>query len=87
MSKRLLDYAAPALRAAREGADLSQAQIAERAGVSHATISRLETGQQWPGGRTVEAVIDAYVTAIGLTQLQVLERIVEAWRRDEYGGV
>jgi predicted transcriptional regulator len=87
VSKRLLDYAAPALRAAREGAGLSQAQIAERAGVSHATISRLETGKTWPGGRNVEAVIDAYVTAAGLTQLQVLERIVEAWRRDEYGGV
>ena len=72
---------------AREGAELSQVQIAERAGVSHATISRLETGQTWPGGRNVESVIDAYVTAIGLTQLEVLETIVENWRRDEYGGV
>ena len=32
MSLRLLDYAAPVLRAAREGAELSQMQIAERAG-------------------------------------------------------
>ena len=87
MSLRLLDYAAPLLRAAREGADLSQAQIAERAGVSHATISRLETRRTWPSGGNVEAVIDAYVTAIGLTQLEVLEAIVENWRRDEYGGV
>ena len=86
MSKRLLDYAAPELRNARENADLSQAQIAERAGVSHATISRLETAQTWPSGRTVESVIDAYVTAMGLTQLELLERIVEKWRRDEYGG-
>ena len=87
MSLRLLDYAAPVLRAARERADLSQVQIAERAGVSHATISRLETGQTWPGGRNVESVIDAYVTAIGLTQLEVLETIVENWRRDAYGDV
>ena len=87
MSMRLLDYAAPVLRSAREGAELSQVQIAERAGVSHATISLLETGQTWPGGRSVEAVIDAYVTAIGLTQLEVLETIVESWRRDEYCGI
>ena len=85
MSGRLLDYAAPVLRAAREGAELSQVQIAERAGVSHATISRLETAKTWPAGRNVEAVIDAYMTAIGLTQLELLETIVENWRRDEYG--
>ena len=87
MSGRLLDYAAPVLRAAREGAGLSQVQIAERAGVSHATISRLETGHTWPGGQAVESVIDAYVTAVGLTQLEVLEKVVEAWRNDEYGGL
>ncbi len=85
VSERLLDYAA-VLRAAREGAGLTQVQIAARAGVSHATISRLETGQTWPGGRKVEAVMDAYVTVVGLTQLEVLEKIVENWRRDEYGG-
>ena len=87
MSMRLLDYAAPVLRSAREGAGLTQVQIAERAGVSHATISRLETRQTWPGGRSVESVIDAYVTAVGLTQLEVLETIVEIWHRDECGGV
>ena len=52
MSNHLLDYAAPVLRAAREGAELSQVQIAERAGVSHATISRLETRRTWPSGGT-----------------------------------
>jgi predicted transcriptional regulator len=86
LSRRLLDYAAPVLRAARKGAGLSRIQIAARAGVSHATISRLETGKTWPGGRTVESVIDAYVTAVGLTQLEVLDKVVEMWRDDEYGG-
>ena len=48
MSLRLLDCAAPVLRAAREGGELSQVQIAERAGVSHATISRLGPERRGP---------------------------------------
>ena len=42
MTGRLLDYAAPVLRAARNHASLSQAEIAQRAGVSDATISRTQ---------------------------------------------
>jgi transcriptional regulator with XRE-family HTH domain len=86
VSGRLLDYAAPVLRAARIGAHLSQAEIAKRAGVSDATISRMETGKAWPSGRNVESVIDAYATATGFSQLDFLERIVVAWREDERGG-
>ncbi len=73
MTARLLDFAAPVLRAARIEANLSQAEIAERAGVSHATISRMETGKAWPSGRNVESVIDAYATVTGLSQLDLLD--------------
>lgn len=86
MTARLLDFAAPVLRAARIGANLSQAEIAARAGVSHATISRMETGKAWPSGSNVESVIDAYATVTGLSQLDLLERIVLLWREEERGG-
>ena len=73
MTARLLDYAAPVLRAARTEANLSQAEIAERAGVSDATISRME--------------IDPYATATGLTQHDGLERNFIPWREDARGGL
>ena len=86
MTARLLDYAAPVLRAARVEANLSQAELAERAGVSHSTISRMETGKAWPSGTNVESVIDAYATVTGVSQLEFLERVIHAWRGDERGG-
>ena len=86
MTARLLDFAAPVLRAARIEANLSQAELAERAGVSHSTISRLETGKAWPSGTNVESVIDAYATVSGVTQLEFLERVIRVWRGDERGG-
>ena len=86
MTGRLLDYAAPVLRAVRIEANLTQTELAERAGVSHATISRIETAKTWPSGRNVESVIDAYATAAGLSQLDFLERIVVVWRENERGG-
>jgi transcriptional regulator with XRE-family HTH domain len=84
---RLLDYAAPVLRPARGAANLSQAEMAKRTGVSGATISRMETEKAWPSGRNVESVIDAYATATGLSQLDFLERIILAWRKDERGDL
>ena len=86
MTARLLDFAAPVLRAVRIERNLSQTELAKRAGVSSATISRMETGKAWPSGRNVESVIDAYATVAGLSQLDLLERIVVEWRKDERGG-
>lgn len=45
-TERLLDYAGPAFRAARVRAGVTQAELAERAGVSTATISRIENGRK-----------------------------------------
>jgi transcriptional regulator with XRE-family HTH domain len=41
MSDRLLDYAGPVLRTARERAGVTQREIADRAGASTATVSHL----------------------------------------------
>jgi transcriptional regulator with XRE-family HTH domain len=54
VTARMLDFAAPVLRAVRVGAKLSQIELAERAGVSHATISRMEAGKAWPSARNVD---------------------------------
>jgi transcriptional regulator with XRE-family HTH domain len=43
MAGRLLDYAGPVLRAAREHAGATQREVAERAGASTATVSALRT--------------------------------------------
>jgi transcriptional regulator with XRE-family HTH domain len=84
-TERLLDYAGPAFRAARLRAGVTQAELANRAGVSTATISRIETAKAWPSNANVDSVVDAYATASGLTALAMLEQMVEVWRGDEYG--
>lgn len=49
-----------ALRAARELAGLTQAQLAERAGIAQQTISHLETGRiKNPAFRLVQALAEA----------------------------
>jgi transcriptional regulator with XRE-family HTH domain len=83
-TERLLDYAGPAFRAARVRAGVTQAELAERAGVSTATISRIENARAWPSNAHVDRVVDAYATASGLTPLELLEQMVAAWRADEY---
>lgn len=50
-------------RKAREGRGLSLSQVADRMGVDHATVSRLESGKQ--PNPTVNTVM-RYVEAIGL---------------------
>jgi transcriptional regulator with XRE-family HTH domain len=87
MSGRLLYYAGPVLRAAREGASATQREIAERAGSSAATISRLENGRSLPSDQLIDAIIDAYSVVTGIPRLELLERATANWQRDEYGEV
>lgn len=47
------------LKAARKNAGLTQAQLAERAGASEITLSKLETGSARPTFRTFLALVDA----------------------------
>jgi transcriptional regulator with XRE-family HTH domain len=87
MSHRLLDYAGPTLRAARERAGATQGEIADRAGSSTATISRLENGVALPSDQLVDAIVDAYSVVTGVPRLVLLERATAEWQRDEYGDV
>jgi transcriptional regulator with XRE-family HTH domain len=75
------------LRAARERAGATQREIAERAGSSPATISRLENGLVLPSDRLVDAIIDAYSLVTGVPRLELLERATANWQRNEYGEV
>ncbi len=86
-TRRLLDYAGPVLRAARERAGATQREIADRAGSSTATVSRLETGQALPADPLIDAILDAYSVVTGIPRLELLERATADWQRDEYGGV
>jgi DNA-binding XRE family transcriptional regulator len=59
--------ALPGLVAARHALGLSQIELAERAGLGVATISRLERG-----GRAHSTTIDLLVTALGVTRARLL---------------
>ena len=47
------------LKELREQAILSQRDLAEKAGVSYATICRLETGKQKPNFKTIRKLAEA----------------------------
>lgn len=50
---------APTLRLVRVMRGLSQAQLADRAGLSRSTVSRIETGAETPNLRTVRQLARA----------------------------
>ena len=87
MAGRLLDYAGPVLRAARERAGGTQREIAERAGASTATVSRLENAIAVPSDPLLDSILDAYCVLTGVPRLELLERATAAWQLDEYGEV
>jgi transcriptional regulator with XRE-family HTH domain len=87
MSHRLLDYAGPVLRTARERVGATQGEIADRAGSSTATISRLENGVALPSDQLIDAIFDAYSVVTGVSRLVLLERATAAWQQEEYGEV
>jgi transcriptional regulator with XRE-family HTH domain len=87
MAGRLLDYAGPVLRAARQGAGATQQEVAERAGASTATISRLENGIAIPSDPLIDAILDAYCVVTGVSRLELLERATADWQQDDYGEV
>ncbi len=87
MPHRGLDFAGPVLRAAREGAGVTQREIADRAGSSTATISRLENSLAWPSDGLIDTILDAYSVLTGVPRLELLERTTAKWQREEYGEV
>ena len=87
MAGRLLHYAGPVLRSARERSGATQREVARRAGASTATISRLENGIALPSDSLIDAILDAYGVVTGVPRLELLERAAAAWQEDEYGEV
>ena len=87
MAGRLLDYAGPVLRAARERAGATQQEVAARAGASTATVSRLENGIALPSDPLIDAILDAYCVVTGVPRLELLERATADWQRSDYGEV
>jgi transcriptional regulator with XRE-family HTH domain len=87
MTGRLLPYAGPVLRASRERVGVTQQEIAERAGASTATVSRLENGKTHPSEPILDAILDAYSAVSGVPRMELLERAAAEWQRDVYGEV
>ena len=87
MARRMLHYAGPVLRVARERAGATQREIADRAASSTATISRLENGLALPSDKLGDAILDAYSVVTGVPRLELVERATADWQRDEYGEV
>ena len=86
MAGRLLDYAGPVLRAARECAGATQREVAERAGASTATVSRLENGIALPSDPLIDAIVDAYCV-VTAAPAGVAERAAADWQQTDYGEV
>jgi transcriptional regulator with XRE-family HTH domain len=87
MTGRLLDYAGPVLRAARERAGATQREVAERGGASTATVSRLENGIAVPSDPLIDTILDAYCVITGVPRLELLERATAHWQQNDYGEV
>jgi DNA-binding XRE family transcriptional regulator len=79
MDRRMLTVAGPVLRGLREKGNATQAEVAERADVSPATVSRLETGHSWPGDQAGDRLIDVYCLLSGLHRLELVEIVVREW--------
>lgn len=53
----------------RKKHDLTMVQAAERLGLSQASISRIEAGEQWPDRKTVEKIMAATDGEVGPNDL------------------
>lgn len=60
----LMSHAGYAVQAGRVALDLSQAELAERAGVNHGYLSLVEAGHRTPSERWMRTVLDALSDAI-----------------------
>lgn len=62
-------------REARLAAGRSQIEVATTAGVSHAVISRLESGGRWP--RDPDRIVAAYAAECGVSERKIWGQAVE----------
>ena len=69
------------LRQRRVAAQISQRAIAPTTGVSHANLSRLESGDaNW--GQNIERVVAAYAEAFGITPVEIWREALELYERE-----
>jgi len=59
-----MSHAGYAIQAGRAALDLSQAELAERAGVNPGYLSLVEAGQRTPSARWMRTVLEALSAAI-----------------------
>lgn len=64
--------------AARDATNVKALDIAQRAGVSQATISRFEVKGLWPSGKNVERIVAAYEDCCGLERDELWRRAIVA---------
>jgi transcriptional regulator with XRE-family HTH domain len=79
MAARMLDHLGHACRQRREGAGATQLDVAVRAGTSHATVSRFETGIAWPVSVTVDQLVQAYAEETGATVWDLWADALARW--------
>lgn len=77
----LLASLAAAATGARRTAGRSQLDIANAAGVSHTTISRLERAASWP--IDVDRIIAAYASECGVDELDLWHAAIKKARQRE----
>lgn len=71
------------VRAARRRAKLTQAQVAERAGISLRTYQMFETGKTTPQGANLQAILEQFPDlADEAADAQIAERTREEWPTD-----
>lgn len=92
LSSEIQDVFSENMRKRRRALDLTQQEVADRAGLSMAAIQRIETSGRWPGPATFEAICKALewpawrffqvegMTKIKPSRYEALEVITEAIR-------
>lgn len=72
------------LRAAREGANVSQRELAARAQVTQATVARIESNAANPSVQTLQRLLNAVGCGLKVEPLAVAEpdAAIEAYKRD-----
>lgn len=68
-----------AARELRERHDVTLMDVANRAGVSEAAVSRFEAGKGWR--RRTDEIVAAYALELGVQPDDVWQGALDAWRR------
>lgn len=73
-----------ALATARQRSQLSQRELAERAGTSQSVVARIENGQTTPTIETLERLVNAggFDLDLALTPRAEIDPIIEAFKKD-----